>query len=454
MTIPVCIIGSGYSAAALTLHLLARGMAPADLAIVGPGPLGQGQAYGCVSDDFRLNVRAELMRLWPDQPDHFATWARLSITDDPAAGTDVGMFYRRRDFASYMAAQLGAASGTATIRRHECLAQTIAGTEDGWQVTLADGTTLAAARIIIATGNPAPEWPMASPPVDAPGLVRVPWRGDWPDRIRTDATVLIIGGGLTALDALHTLHRRGHRGSITVICPEGMLPPVQTGWQDAPPVTWPTPLRGSGFLRFMRHHVGDRDWSRTEWQRRFESLRVHISAAWQTLPDTDQTRLMRRLGWLWSLARFRAGPQASNSAQTLIDSGQLTIRRNIVTGLATSTEDRHLVSLGSGTTIKADAVINCSGAGRDRLITRLISDGIAAPHHTAPHRPRLTADLALIGPDGTAYDNLHAVGPVTAHVVGDILGAASISRQAVGLADRLVECNRMTSPRPARRNRT
>ena len=438
MMTPVCIIGSGYTAAALTLHLLARGMQPDQLAIVGPGPLGQGQAYGCISDDFRLNVRADLMRLWPDQPDHFANWAAASITDDPDARTDVGDFYRRRDFAAYMADQLAARPEIKDIPHHESPAGHIVRTSTGWQIALADGTALTAGRIIIATGNPAPEWPMQTPPMDAPGLIRVPWRGDWPAQIVRDAAVIIIGGGLTALDALHALHRQGHRGTITLVCPEGMLPPMQTDWQDAIPCAWPAALRGSGFLRFMRQTIGHRDWSDTEWQRRFESLRVNISAAWQTLPASDQARLMRRLGWLWSLARFRAGPQATGSANALIKAGQLTIRRDIVTGLATTDAGQHIAGLGTGDSITADAVINCSGAGRDRLIAQLIDDKVIAPHQTAPHRPRMTNSLALVAPGNRPYDSLYAVGPVTAHHYGDILGAASISRQAAMLADHLM----------------
>ena len=206
---------------------------------------------------------------------------------------------------------------------------------------------------------------------------------------------------------------------------------------DTAPSDWPSPLRGSGFLRFMRQTIGDDDWTRTAWQCRFESLRVNISAAWQQLPVADQARLMRRLGWLWSLARFRAGPQATGSARALIQIGQLSIRRDIVTGLATTDTGRHVASLGAGGSIEADAIINCSGAGRDRLIARMIDDRVIAPHQTAPYRPRMTSGLALVAPDNRPYDSLHAVGPVTAHHVGDILGAASISRQAAMLANHL-----------------
>ena len=434
----LCIIGCGYSAATLTMHLLARGLPGDRLAVIGPGTLGQGQAYGCVADDFRLNVRAELMRPQPDRPDHFAVWSAKQITDDPDAATTVGHFYRRRDFAAYMSHLLESQAGMSDIHHIQDIAEWITSAEDRWRVGLAGGGRLDAAKIIIATGNPEPEWPVTPPPEDAPGLIRTPWRGDWADGVDTNASVTIIGGGLTALDAIHLLHRRGHDGAITLVCPEGMLPPVQTGWRDATPLSWPQQLRGSTFLRFMRETVVDRDWSQTEWQRRFESLRVHISAAWQTMPASDKARLMRRLGWLWSLARFRAGPQASDSAHALIAAGQLTIIRDLVAGITPASGPRHRITLRSGTAIMSDTVINCSGTGRDRLLTRIITDGLVARHETVPHRPDMTSDLSLVGPDGAPHDHLLAVGPVTSHIVGDIVGAASISRQAATLATRLM----------------
>ena len=102
----ICIIGSGFSAAAMLLHLDDKGVDCSTVTVIGHGELGSGQAFGCVHQDFRLNVRAELMRVWPERPLEFTHWARERITDDPDAASDVGHFYRRRDFAVYMAEQL------------------------------------------------------------------------------------------------------------------------------------------------------------------------------------------------------------------------------------------------------------------------------------------------------------------------------------------------------------
>ena len=433
----ICIIGSGFSAAAMLLHLDDKGVDCSTITVIGHGELGSGQAFGCVHQDFRLNVRAELMRVWPERPLEFTHWARERITDDPDAASDVGHFYRRRDFAFYMAEQLHRRAGTGSASRIKAEATALAREEGGWRITLDDGRMLSAGKVILATGNPPPDWPFSGVVPDAPGLVRVPWRGDWPENLTGDERIVVIGSGLTALDTLHVLHCRDHRGMVTLIAPDGLLPPVQTDWRDADDVVWPERMRASDFLTFMRRHVGDGDWRETEWQRRFESLRVHICDAWQRLSPVDQSRLMRRAGWLWSLARFRAGPQAHGSAGTLLASGKLGIRRDMVSGITTGDGPHHSVKLASGDSIDADFVVNCSGAGRDPLVSRLIEDGIAAPHAGFRWRPALTRDLALMHPNGTPYDTLFALGPVSAHEAGDVVGAPGTATQADELARHL-----------------
>ena len=435
----ICIIGSGFSAASLALHLVSDGLPGDCLTIVGPGRLGSGQAYGCVADDFRLNVRADLQRIWPDDPNHFVRWAAARLENDHDAVTDVGTFYRRHDFADYVEQELEACPGMASVTHRQATATSVTAKADGWYVELDEPAGIEAQKIILATGNPAPDWPFPTPPQDSPTLIRSPWKGAWPSDIAADSDILVIGGGLTALDALHILHRRGHAGRITLVTPEGMLPPVQTDWQDAPSLDWPDHLRGSGFLRFMRQSVKDGDWSQTEWQRRFEGLRINISTVWRRLPPADQQRLLRRVGWLWSLARFRAGPQPIASAEAMLTSGQLTIIADRVVGLSTAPDGRHRADLSRGDVMTADAVINCSGAGRDRLVSRLIADGVIAAHSAMKQRPAVTGDLALLRADRTPHDRLFALGPLTAHAYGDVIGAATISRQAQLLAGMILK---------------
>ena len=436
MDASVIIIGSGYSAAAVVAHLTHAGLPTHEVLVIGSGALGTGQAYGCTADSFRLNVRAELQRLWPDEPEHFADWA-AAHTQDPAAHDSAGNFYRRQDFARYMGAQLAAIPGAGALRRVTARATRVAAMGRGWTVTCDNAAQYGAARLVLATGNPDPQWPGGTGPDNAPSLVRMPWRGDWLADVGSKAHVCVVGSGLTAMDVLYALVMQGHQGPISLLSPHGLLPPRQAAWVAGSAYDWPAGLRGSGFIRTIRQHLGTQRWHEQECQERFEALRVHINRAWQALPAKDRIRLQRRLGWLWSLLRFRAGPQTAVAAKAMHASGQLNIINQRFSSLAAAGGGRWHVQLCSGEGLMADIVVNCTGAGRDKLIDAMIAAGLITAMGST-RQPLVTPELRVVAADGQPYRTLFCVGSATGLALGDVAGATSIARQAAQLAQTLL----------------
>ena len=435
------IIGSGFAAAALLLHLHKQGQALSDVLVIGDGALGRGQAYGAATDCFRLNVRANLQRLWADDPNHFEDWAAHHI-DDPDGSSPVGHFYRRHDFAAYLQAQLAAMSDGRAIRHLRARATAIGKEGHGWRVHCAGYDAVMVDKIVLATGNPEPEWPVPDVPCD-PHLVKSPWNGAWVPQVPMDARVVIIGAGLTAMDAVHVLDQQGHCGTVTLIAPHGMLPPVQTGWQPRAGYEWPIKTdSAAAFLREMRRHLGAGSWHDQAWQERFEQLRVGINEVWMRLSARDRAKLLRRVGWLWSLLRFRAGPQAVQSAGWLLASGRMTIQTGRLSSISATDEGwRCDVRAARGTeptSIMADYVINCTGMGRDELLDQMLQAHLVARSGVA-NAPLIAPDLRLAAPDGTPHDNLFMIGPGTGHDLGDVVGSASIARQAAAVTTQLVD---------------
>ena len=78
----------------LAAQLARRGVA--SLLIEGGGRAGRGTAYSTGEPAHVLNVRAEGMSAWPDDPDHFARRSRAKAAI--AAG-----FAERRFFGRYLA---------------------------------------------------------------------------------------------------------------------------------------------------------------------------------------------------------------------------------------------------------------------------------------------------------------------------------------------------------------
>ena len=76
------IVGSGFTAATLCYHLLDAGIQPNSINIVGPTKLGYGNAFNCMNDNYRLNVRSEIMWIDPNNKLEFTNWAKKNIIDD------------------------------------------------------------------------------------------------------------------------------------------------------------------------------------------------------------------------------------------------------------------------------------------------------------------------------------------------------------------------------------
>jgi uncharacterized NAD(P)/FAD-binding protein YdhS len=429
---PILIVGSGFAAAAAVVHLVDHGIPCKSLTVVGPGALGAGQAYGCVSPFFRLNVRPDIQRLWPEEPDHFPDWARRHI-NDPQAQTPLGPFYRRSDFARYIADELQRLPNYDALNHLSHVVTDIRKEQDRWILTTANGPELTAAQVVIASGNTSPQWPGGIDAPKEPSLIQIPWRGDWIHDVDRQSPVCLVGSGLTAMDAIYALHETDHQGPVYVLSPYGLLPPVQLDWKASPAIEWPSVHNARSFIHAMRSVLKHDEWLDQEWQERFEALRVGISGAWQQLPVHARLKLIRRLGWLWSLQRFRASPQTVQAADRMRERGQLNIVRASMVGLSPSRSKQWLVSLSDDESIACRTVINCTGAGRDPLIVKLAARQIIGTLSEGG-APSVNPRQQLLSPDDVAHQDLFLMGASSGLALGDVVGSTSIARQAVRLA--------------------
>ena len=78
----VAIIGAGFTGVALAIQLIRSLPAGARIVLIGsPQETGRGQAYGTERPEHLLNVRAERMGLFPDDPSHFVRWLKRQWPD-------------------------------------------------------------------------------------------------------------------------------------------------------------------------------------------------------------------------------------------------------------------------------------------------------------------------------------------------------------------------------------
>jgi len=429
------IIGDGFAAAVTAIHLLRKGFAADSLTIIGAGSMGKGNAYGCASLFFRLNVREDLLIIFSEDPLHFARWAEANI-DDPEAKTSAGFFYRRTDFGRYISELIAAEVGFDQIQRIQSKVCALNQAHGLWKLDTADGRFIYAEKVIIATGNSPPSWPCPTRIERGKQAtmrqIENPWTGHYPTAIQAQEHIMLLGGGLTALDAIYALAAQGHRGLITMVGPRPLLPPSQAQWIRQKQPNWPKNLTPAKLLRFIRQYLPPVATTTTKWQNAWEELRPNLNSIWQQFTPHQRQIVFKRLGWAWSLYRFRASPQTIKAYEQLKANHQI----QFVVGRAKKVEcsERAItVQLNTGQSIQANRIINCTGVGSDLFLNKLIADSIATPD---PLGAAIAVDTSLnvMKPNLQAWNNLWMLGPATMGSFGDVIAASSISKQAEQLA--------------------
>jgi uncharacterized NAD(P)/FAD-binding protein YdhS len=438
----IVIVGAGFASAALVVHLLKGGARPKDLIVIGNGLLGAGNAYGCKNNIFRLNVREDLPIIFSDDPLDFARWAQENI-DDPEAKTNAGYFYRRQDFAQYMNSLVKKYDPHSEVQQIFANVTQIIHRNEEWELTLDTKKILVRKNLVLATGNAPPHWPCevdinhdVSVKAIKNSLVENPWTGNWIQDVHPTEEIILLGGGLTALDAINVLATLDHQGSIRLISPRSTMPPQQAYWSRSRQPPWPKSLTPASLVRFMRRYLPASPPSDSDWQSAWEEMRPQLNTIWQSFSSLQRKKLLKRLGWLWSLYRFRASPQTIQSLH------KLALNHQIHTEIARAqkielVDDKVIVHLNNGKKIQGDRLINCAGVGKDLLSQSLITQRIALPDALG-QSIAVNSDCQVMHSQTVAWGSFFMIGPGTMGSLGDVVAASSIAAQAEKLSKNLM----------------
>ncbi|WP_237478470.1 FAD/NAD(P)-binding protein [Lichenibacterium dinghuense] len=439
------ILGGGLTGAALAIHALRAHAAdvaagPLRIDVVEPAAaLGRGAAYGTADPEHRINVPSHRMSLLPEEPDHLTRWlfAQGHLPDAGSTAAPGEHYVPRALFGAYAAETLAeaarAAGPRAALRHRRARASSVSPRGAGWRVTLDDGRSLDAEAVAVCTGHPAPvpPCPVSEAARAHPGYVPDPWRAQAFGRLPPEGTVLIVGTGLTMLDAVATLHRTGHRGSVLAVSRRGLLPRPQGAFPDGfdPFADAPLPRTAVELLRVLRGGIA-RLSPDHGWQEVADAFRARLTPMWRALPAAEQRRVARRLLPYWEVHRFRAAPQPSMLVERWRAEGRLAIARAAVTGI--DAEGGRLAAELGGTGRRLfDAAVICTGPAAavraDPLLRGLVEAGLARPDGVGAG-VAVDPEGRLLDGRGAASDTLRAFGPITRGSFGEMTGEPDITR--------------------------
>ena len=435
----VAIVGGGFSGALLAINLWRHGGGRVLLIERGPRA-GCGVAYSARAPEHLLNVRAGNMSAFPDDPGHFVRWLAAR-----GAG-EASDFVPRATYGAYLAELLRDAEtqGGVTVLRDTVIDVIPAG--EGVVLALAQGAAIVAGRAVLALGNLPPHAPPGIDPAAlGPAYIADPWEGDPAAGLETEDSVLLLGTGLTAIDAVMTLDAAGFTGRIVALSRRGLVPRAHGPAGAVPAHAEALPRRAVALLRMVRARAETQG-----WRAAVDSLRPVSQALWAGAPAAERARFLRHLRPWWDVHRHRLAPEIAARVAALeaqgrlrFAAGKLIEARPMEGGAGVRWRVRHGERI---ETLRVARIVNCTGPlgdltqSRDPLLRRLIDAGAI---RADAHRLGLDVDAQarVIDAAGHAQPGLFAVGPITRGAFWEVTAVPDIRRQVWDLARRLTNAH-------------
>jgi uncharacterized NAD(P)/FAD-binding protein YdhS len=469
--VDVAIVGGGFSGSMLAIQLLRRDPSTQVAVIEKASSPGLGLAYSTEDPNHLLNVAAENMSAFPDEPDHLVRWAKKNDNYDPALPP--GSFLPRTVYGKYVVSLLQAARTQDGHRLQWIHDQALSVTPSGvapnslapkkngtFAIKLRSGHELQAEAVVLALGNSAP------PDLNIPGLSAgasryspSAWSPAALDGLTDRDDVLLIGSGLTSVDMAISLHGRGFKGKIYIVSRRGLLPQthrLSERCSDFCAQDFPRTARS--LLRLLRQEVRSAEKAGKNWRCVVDAIRPLTSQIWSSLPLLERTRFLRHARPYWEVHRHRIAPEIGAKLAAMIGQGQVQVNAGRLIKYSEHDNFAEVTfrerSSGSPRVLQVNRVINCTGSEsdcrriNDPLLTSLIGQGLARPD---PLFLGLDVDEngALVGANGIASSALYTIGPARKGKLWETIAVPELRVQAAQLAEHLVRRVSDVEPPPS-----
>ncbi|MER8386714.1 FAD/NAD(P)-binding domain-containing protein [Mesorhizobium sp. M1428] len=438
----IIIVGGGASGVVLAAHLLKSPNPDLRVSLVEKRPhFGQGMAYSTLLSAHVLNVSAAGMSAYADDPGNFSRWllGRGLATPEQAP-----VYAPRSVYARYLKELLDELeareqqTGRLRLIREESLS--ISPIASGVEVTLANGTSVVAHLAVLATGHD------EEPGAGQGRAIRMGSEAD--TELDPEARVLVLGTGLSMVDAFLSLEQRGHRGEIVAVSRRGLLPsphrkgnPIKLDVADIPLGT-----QLSYFVGWFRDLIRENQRAGIDWRDVVDGLRPFNQKIWQNWPSSAKRRFVEHTKAWWDIHRHRMAPEVYARVAEAVQAGRIRLVAGRVVeiaagdGFSVQVQSRHTQRLER---FDVTRIYDCTGIARDisttsnSVVRSLVDRGLARPD---PLRLGLdvTANCEVIASDGTVSAKILAVGPLTRGTFFEIDAIPDIRVQCARLSKRLL----------------
>lgn len=356
----IAIIGGGASATLLLAHLSRLDNASQLSVDVydRDGAFAKGVAYSTKEICHLLNVPAFNMSAYFDNPNHFSDWAETK-------GYKEIDFVPRKLYGEYLQSVWMEAEKKLKINRIQTDVMHSKKGKDGFTLSHSKGENFYN-HVITATGNCLP---LQVPKItgDRSSYYTSPWVID--ERVQNLSHVVLIGSGLSAVDAVLSLQENGFKGKVTLLSRHGFLPEPhldivkgKAPWQFSSEEFNGEYLKQKSptmMLSFIKQEIEKAGEQNRSWHAVIDGLRPYTNTIWQNWDEKERKHFMRHLFTFWNVHRHRMAKEIHAIVEEFNDTNRL--QQYQARALEIQADKTASLTLDDGTTLNCDAVINCMG---------------------------------------------------------------------------------------------
>ena len=417
----IAVIGAGYCGVALCSQIRLRYPHAAITLYSRTPAMGSGVAYGTASSLHCLNVPCGRMGM--DEGNELAFYQWLLARGESYHKSD---FVPRSLYGQYLAQRLDALDNLSRVHATVVALQESA---NKTTLTLSCGSQVTHDYTCLTLGNfpsRVPQ-PLAALDWSHPALISDPWhptaQATKLNAIGKDATVLLIGTGLTALDVASLLLQQGVV-RLTAFSRRGLLPCPHRGMQAHPPRVAAVekmlaiPRLPARFL-YLRRLIRAHRKQGGDWRDVMVSVRPLTPQLWQSSTPTDQALFLSRLQPYWDAHRHRISPTLERAIQSAVAKGYLRFKKgSVIKGVMSgSMLEVSLRQSGTTTSERYTHVVNCTGPNanltqeKDALVQQLLRAKMitADQHHIGL---RVGAHYGILNQDNIESKKIAYLGPL------------------------------------------
>ncbi len=445
----IAIIGGGCSGALAALHLLG-GQRPVQIHLVEPRAIaGMGLAYSTDCIEHLLNVPARCMSILPSAPGDFLDW----LGNDTGLPADPDAFIARAHFGRYIADRLETARREARpnrkLLRHHAEVMDVTRERGCAILHLNGGARIEADFVVLALGNAPsrhlPFFPRAG--TDA-RFFESAWSPGALTVADARAEIMLVGSGLTAVDALVGLRANGHRGIVRMVSRRGLVPNQHLPFKKHAGLaaSWkPGTLRE--LVREVRRRVAAAEATGSSWCEVIDSLRRMTNRVWSSFYTRRSRAVLSSGEDLLGCAPAPHGPSCGSRGRPGAAERKFACAcRPYPARIAESPDTLRIeVLMRSQQTARfcAQRIINCTGSELDyRRVDSHLMRSLFAKGWLQANPPGLgvctVENGAVVDRDGAVLPWLHAIGPMRIGGLLETTAVPEIREQAAALAKTLL----------------